>query len=304
MREISTFRNEDAARMFSDLLLVNGIGNRVLDDEDGSWSIWVQDDDQLEEAGELLREFNENPDRPEFGDYSKQAEKIRFEERKEQEKYIKRVRASQIQWRYSAYQGIGRVTFVMILASIAVAVISRLGSDTEIIGGLFITDYEITGNMIRWYPGLPDIFTGEVWRLVTPIFIHFGFLHILFNMLWLKDLGTQIEFKQSSVYFVFLVLVIAAGSNLAQYAVSGPSFGGMSGVVYGLLGYIWIRGKHDPSSGLFLQRNIVIFMIAWFFICLVGLVGNVANVAHGAGLVIGMAWGYISAIHIKKLRRS
>ncbi len=303
MRQIGTFRDERTARTFGDLLLVRGIGNRILDEENGSWGVWVQNDDHLEEAGELLEEFNENPDRPEFGEYSKQADRIRFEEKKEEERYNKRIRASQIRWRYSVYQSIGRVTLVMILVSVAVAVISRLGSYTELIGGLFITEFQVTGNIIRWYPGLPNVFAGEVWRLITPIFIHFGFLHILFNMMWLKDLGTQIEFRQGSIYFLFLVLVIAAGSNIAQYAVSGPSFGGMSGVVYGLLGYIWMRGKHDPASGLFLQRNIVIFMIVWFFICLVGLVGNIANVAHGAGLVIGMAWGYISAIYARRLRR-
>ena len=140
-----------------------------------------------------------------------------------------------------------------------------------------------------------EISQGQIWRLFTPMFIHFGIIHLLFNMLWLRNLGTMIEKRQNTWILVLLVLVIAAASNLGQYAVSGPRFGGMSGVVYGLLGYIWIRGKFDPFSGLFLHRQTVVMMIVWFFLCLSGVIGNIANTAHGVGLVLGIVWGFISA---------
>ena len=81
-------------------------------------------------------------------------------------------------------------------------------------------------------------------------------------------------------------------------------FGGMSGVVYGLLGYIWIRGKYDASSNLFVHPQTVMMMIIWFFLCLIGLIGNVANTVHGIGLATGIIWGYVSAqIAIVKRRR-
>ncbi|MCP4726093.1 MAG: rhomboid family intramembrane serine protease [bacterium] len=303
MREIGTFKEEVLAQTFSDFLLFKEIENKILDDGDGEWSVWVHDEERLEEAGELLKEFKDNPEKPEYSQYSKKADEKRFEEEQEEKRYQKKAKASQFQWRYTTHQGIGRVTMVMIIISVAVAIISGLGNNKTVISGLFITDFRVTSNMIQWRPGLPDVFSGELWRLLTPMFIHFGIMHILFNMLWLKDLGSQIEFKQSSRFFVILVVVLAAGSNVAQYIVSGPNFGGMSGVVYGLLGYIWMRGKHDPASGLFLERNIVIFMIVWFFLCMTGLMGNIANTAHGAGLLIGMAWGYISAMNAKNLRR-
>jgi len=131
--------------------------------------------------------------------------------------------------------------------------------------------------------------------LFTPMFLHFGFLHILFNMLWLRDLGSMIEARKSSRLLLLLVLTIAGVSNLAQYLVSGPNFGGMSGVVYGLLGYMWMQGKFNPASRLSLEPQTVTFMIAWFFLCLFGVIGGVANTAHAAGLGLGIAWGFLTA---------
>ena len=116
-------------------------------------------------------------------------------------------------------------------------------------------------------------------------------------MLWLRDLGSMIEGRQTSWHLAILALVIAAGSNLAQFYVSrSPVFGGMSGVVYGLLGYVWIRGKLDPASGLFLHQSTVVMMMIWLVLCFTGLLGPVANYAHLAGLLMGMAWGYVSSL--------
>jgi GlpG protein len=198
------------------------------------------------------------------------------------------------------------VTFVLIVISVVVAIYSRLGEAQEPIRRLFITDYTLQGNLISWNSTLPEIRHGEIWRLITPIFIHFGLLHILFNMLWLRDLGSMIEARQSSWLLALLVLVIAVGSNLAQFYYGGPhfhqggpDFGGMSGVVYGLLGYIWMRSKFDPGSGLYVHSYTVTMMIIWFFACFTPLIPHVANGTHAAGLVIGMAWGYLSSLRYR-----
>jgi membrane associated rhomboid family serine protease len=158
------------------------------------------------------------------------------------------------------------------------------------VSALFISDYLNSG--------LAEVRSGQIWRLLTPIFLHFGVLHVLFNMMWLADLGSMIEARQSSLRLGLLVLVIGCGSNFGQYLVGGPIFGGMSGVVYGLLGYIWMRGKFDPASGLFLHQSTVLMMMIWFVVCFTGLVGHVANAAHAVGLGMGVAWGYLSSLKI------
>jgi GlpG protein len=62
--------------------------------------------------------------------------------------------------------------------------------------------------------------------------------------------------------------------------------------VYGLLGYVWINGRRNPHSGLGLHRQTAIMMFGWYALCWTGVLGPVANWAHTAGLVLGIAIGY------------
>ena len=130
---------------------------------------------------------------------------------------------------------------------------------------------------------------------MTPIFIHFGILHLLFNMMWLYQLGSLIEARQGSGQLLVIVIATGIFSNLAQYLMDGPQFGGMSGVVYALAGYVWMRGKYDRASGLFLHQQSVTILLVWLVVCFTNVLGPVANYAHLGGLVSGMAIGRVSA---------
>jgi GlpG protein len=110
-------------------------------------------------------------------------------------------------------------------------------------------------------------------------------------MFWLRDLGSIIELRQGMLKLALLVVVLGIASNLGQYVADGPNFGGMSGVIYGLFGYIWLRSQCDPASGLGLPSSAVLIMMIWYFACLTGLIGAVANTAHTVGLVGGVLWG-------------
>jgi GlpG protein len=182
------------------------------------------------------------------------------------------------------------------IVSVAVALYSKLGTDYRPLRYLLITSLRFTD--------LPEVRSGEVWRLLTPIFIHFGPWHLLFNMLCFKDFGTLVEVRQGTLRLAMLVVIIGVLSNLGEFyfghlAVFGGSadgrhhifFGGMSGVIYGLLGYVWIRGKCDPSSLLAIDPRSVSMAILWFFLCLFRIIPNVANAAHFVGLAVGMIWG-------------
>src|SRR2546422_297018 len=112
---------------------------------------------------------------------------------------------------------------------------------------------------------------GGFWRLFTPVLVHatdMFWLHLIFNMMWLLNLGSMIEDRHGTGRLGWLIVLTAVASNLFQHWLMGPNFYGMSGVVYGLLGYVWVSGKLDPASGLFLQAQTVLMMMAWVFFCL------------------------------------
>lgn len=153
---------------------------------------------------------------------------------------------------------------------------------------------------------LSEIQNGQLWRLFTPMFLHFSPLHIIFNMMWLIDLGVIIENRHGRFRLLLLILVIGLISNLGEYGWTHyPKFGGMSGVVYGLLGYLWVFGRLNPRSELQLNPTIVILMLVWFALCWTGMLGPIANMAHTVGLLMGLllAWIYSPNKDIRKWRR-
>ncbi len=169
-------------------------------------------------------------------------------------------------------------------------------------GLIYLTPFLFGETVYRalMFPPTLDGLAAQPWRLFTPMLLHFSLMHILFNLLWWADLGRLIERFQSSGQLLMVTLITAGVSNFAQFLDSGHLFGGLSGVVYGLLGYLWIYGKINPGAGYALRREIVIFMLAWMVICFVGLSGIVANTAHLSGLVSGCVLGGIFGL----IRRS
>ena len=295
MRMIGHLPDEASAIRFSDFLYVEGIKSAVEAEKDG-WAVWIHSEDELDKAKSLLASFLENPRDPRFQSSARQARELKEREREEQLGMESRIHDRRKVFRRSLPYGAGWLTMLLVLVSVAVSVASRFGKESEFLAAFVISKYP------KWVAVLPEILEGEVWRLLTPVFLHLGVLHLFFNMLWLLDLGSMIEGRQNSRRLVLLVVVIGVASNLGQYWMSGPGFGGMSGVVYGLLGYVWMKGKFDPASGLFLHPQTVTMMLIWFFLCFTEWVGQIANTAHGVGLVLGMGWGYLSTLDVFKRR--
>jgi GlpG protein len=152
-----------------------------------------------------------------------------------------------------------------------------------------------------WNPNdhLADIKAWQVWRLVTPIFLHFGAMHLVMNMFAFYYFGNFIESRRGPIMMGVLVLLIAIFSTAMQYqfdADQSPVFGGMSGVIFGLFGYLWAKTLLDPTAGMNLQPSTIFMMMFWFVLCFtgVGIFSNIANIAHAAGLVGGGFLGVVS----------
>ena len=196
------------------------------------------------------------------------------------------------------------LTATLIALSILVTLVGGFGKASKGIGGtvnqelMFVrrSDFEAA-------PGyaLASLAKGEMWRAITPIFIHLAPVHLLFNMIMFFQFARVIEARRGTARFAFGVLVIAEFSNIAQAVApdwlgGSPFFGGMSGVVYGLFGYAWMQSRFDATSGFYLSPANVTIMLGWLFLCMTGVVGNIANVAHVVGLLVGVAFGFLPTL--------
>jgi GlpG protein len=295
MRMIGQLDGENSAATFSDYLYLKGIENQVEREQDGTFTVWICAEDQIDAAREFLSMFRSNPHQSEFAQASTEARRKQALDEEQDEEIQERVFDSRRLWPQSAGPATAHLTLSLIVASVAVFLLSKMGEDSSSIMPLFITNFEIDFRVVRWTPGLPEIREGQVWRLLTPILIHLGPLHLILNMLWLHNLGGMLERRFGFWQLALLVLVIAAASNFGQYVASSPNFGGMSGVVYGLLGYIWMRAKFDPASGLYLPQSTVVMMVIWYFLCFTPVLPHIANTAHTVGFGLGIAWGFVAA---------
>lgn len=132
---------------------------------------------------------------------------------------------------------------------------------------------------------------GQIWRLITPDFLHFSLTHILFNAVMLWFLGSQVEWFDGRGRFIALFLVTSVLSNTLQFLTAGPLFGGLSGVVYGILGYCWLSQQRRPRFQF--PPALVTFALVWMIIGYtpfsewVG-IGRMANEAHLGGFLSGL----------------
>jgi GlpG protein len=146
--------------------------------------------------------------------------------------------------------------------------------------------------------GLQDIERGEFWRLFTPALMHVNPIHILFNMMWLRYIGTLIEIRRGTMRLAILFLVSAAVSNYGQFiwmermGEVGAAMG-MSGVIYALFGYVWMKGTYQPEQRMAVSSANINIMILWLFFCMSGALGPIANAAHFVGLAVGIIFGLI-----------
>ena len=319
---IGTIPTDSEAERFSDYLVTQQIGNMVEESSSGGdWTVWIENDDHVDRAKGELAAFLKNPVDPKYGAAAiRQADTIRKQQEKAQEKRRENFVDVRTRWGQPR-QWMAPVTLSLIAISCIISVATgSIGLGQPRAKALDMLTFTSVDDAVyeKWQLEHPDaesdvaVYTGywldhlkrgQVWRLLTPMFIHWSILHLLFNMFWTRDLGGMIEHQRGSLKLLALVLACEIPSSIAQYYHHGPSaFGGMSGVVYGLFGYVWIKGRFQPWLGLGISQQSTTIMIAWLFLCMTGLVGPIANTAHVVGLLMGAAIAY-GPVGWKKIKK-
>lgn len=127
----------------------------------------------------------------------------------------------------------------------------------------------------------------SIWRIWTPTFVHYTWPHIIPNLLLWWIFASKIE-NQSRIELVILFVIIAACSNMVQWWFQGAKFGGLSGVIYGLMGYLWVlqhfAGKHNYRF----DPVITVLMLAAIPLSALGFLDQFATYAHISGLLCGI----------------
>jgi membrane associated rhomboid family serine protease len=122
-----------------------------------------------------------------------------------------------------------------------------------------------------------EVGQGQVWRLLTSTLPHVSLIHLAFNVYWL---------------WVF-------ASSAADFALDQGGVG-LSGVGYGLFGMLWILSRYDERFEDTIDGQTSMLFIVWFFVCIVTTKTKllpVANVAHGAGAIVGLLLGATLVLH-------
>ena len=133
---------------------------------------------------------------------------------------------------------------------------------------------------------------GQPWRLVTSLFVHGGIMHLLLNMFSLWLLGLMLEQRVGAwrLLAVYLASGVAASLATVWYHASGINSTGASGAIFGLYGFMLVLllskkivlDKSDRRAML----GLVVYLVLSNLIS--GLNGNIDNIAHVGGLLMGL----------------
>jgi GlpG protein len=287
LRQIGELPKDLDPALLEDHLLGLGVKSRFDRRPDGGWAVWIIDEDHVPRGREELAGYLAAPGDPKYRANAQAAREARKKEAKLDREFRKNDRDAGEAWSAPTFRR-RPVTALVVAIAIGVFVLQNSPLRLQTLAFLAFLD--------------APILAGQVWRLVTPIFLHFDFLHILFNCWWMMVLGTAIELRRGSGKFLAMVVGSAILSNFAEYyylehlrgdpeGAMHVLFGGLSGVNYALFGYVWMMGENHPEEGLRMDSTNTIILLGWLVLCMTGALGPVANMAHLSGLGVGMALG-------------
>ncbi len=172
-------------------------------------------------------------------------------------------------------------------------------------GGVYTSDDPET--ILSWGADYaPRVAAGQWWRLLTAIFLHDGFLHLFFNMLFLVPAGIRVERIVGNAGFLALYMVSGLFASVSSLYCNPGLIGlGASGAVFGVLG--GLVGLIARYHVYFRRREIVAYVALGLLLLVPGILGNLADregdggvdmVAHVAGFVAGGICGVVMSRRI------
>ena len=275
MVRLMVLNNARVAQAFIDYMASRQISIQMSPEGEGRVALWLIDaQHQVETEAELNRFLSE----PNHKRYQAASWDV-AETRKSQFHYHTPSFLSMIKAKA------GPVTLSIMLLCVVIFILQQLGFNQQIFQMLH-------------FPAL-DGQQWQLWRWLSHAVLHFSVMHIAFNILWWWQLGGDIEKKLGGIKLLQIFAISSALSGAGQYWVEGANFGGLSGVVYALVGYLWVVSVKAPQLGLTIPKQIVGFMLIWLVLGYMQPFMAIANTAHLAGLIAGVGIGWIDSLKSK-----
>ncbi|MFK7737237.1 MAG: rhomboid family intramembrane serine protease [Pirellulaceae bacterium] len=307
MRFLAEIEGQRNAELFVAHLLTEECDTHIELAREGSdlWEIWVRDEDKLDFARDELSEFLTNTGAAKYEAAMLAARKILQEKERRQQEVIKNTRKST-----PSKTSLGRggkippLTLALLVTCIVLGFVTGFGSPNSSLGvnvmnGLsFVTpqDYDESAE-----DPAASIKQGEIWRILTPAVLHGDIIHLAMNMFMFVSFGRIVERWIGTPKFAVLVFALMVLPNLFQglspdWMRGSPFFVGLSGVVYGLIGFVWIRSTINPSHGISIPFPMVVLLVGVIVIGMARIIPgwNLADLCHLGGLLVGCGAGFLA----------
>ncbi len=292
MRLLRDVAEEQLAIALSDALGDHGIESQVQRTDRG-FMLWVVDEQDLGDARELITRWIDQGDRPSFDAAAERGRNEREQRARLLERRLRKATLAQRRAQARAKLRPPVLTWGLMILSVAVAILTDLGHKREAVEKLLFASPSSTATSELSLFGqritLLALPLHEPYRFLSHVLVHFDPLELLFQLIMLRELGRVIEGVHGARVFAAFVVLCAVVAGTAQYELGmSPEFSGMSGVVFGLLGLVWVRGQFDKQARYALTRGTVQFMLVWLALGFVNAF-KIAKWAPLFGLITGAA---------------
>jgi len=316
MRSLGQIDGRKPTEQFVAFLLTQKIKTHIegVEGKPDCWEVWVRNEDQMPEARKQLFAFKQNPTDGRYESAMKEATRLLESEQKAKQTAARNIQRMDTSRTPRLARGpIPPLTLTLVILAIIVSFASNF-MDLKAIknnkwGEVVVNELSFVepAAWSRTKDPAASLKRGELWRVITPIFMHGSMLHLAFNMFMLVSLGRMTERIQGTPKFAVFVLMLAVFPNLLQglmpVSLGGtPFFVGISGVVYGLFGYIWIRSSLHPEMGVLIPMPMVVVVLGLIVLGFaagmseaeIATTWRLANFCHLGGLLVGIAVAYAS----------
>lgn len=312
MRHLAQIEGKQRAEAFVAYLLTQSIATHIEGASENSpfWDVWIRDEDALGRARAELEQFLANPQDPKYAAAVDQARQIIKQKQEASRQAAKNLRP--VTYRgpsATSNLGSGRIpplTLTLLILCIAVSLMSNFANPSprfrfgqtvlDQLSFVSARDYEQSG-----HDPAASLKQGEVWRAITPVFLHGSPIHLAMNMVGLVVLGRIAERLAGTPRYALMILMLAALPMLLACLMppnldGSPFTVGISGVDYGLAAYLWIVSMRRPELGFRIPGSLIAILLIVIMLGFSGMTPGISNWAHLGGFVVGLVLGQVDGL--------